>query len=53
MHIAAAPEIEYPETDGEPMGETDWHIHWTLRLRELFKRRHRDQWVYVASDLFV
>ena len=45
--------IEYPESDGRPMGETDWHIEWTLRLRELLKYRYRDQNVYVASDLLM
>jgi len=45
--------IEYPESDGRPMGETDWHIHWTLRLRELLKFRYREQRVYVASDLLL
>lgn len=35
------------------MGETDWHIEWTLRLRELLKYRYRGQNVYVASDLLV
>jgi Uma2 family endonuclease len=45
--------IEYPESDGRPMGETDWHIEWTLRLRELLKYRYQGQNVYVASDLLV
>ncbi len=35
------------------MGETDWHIEWTLRLRELLKYRYRNQNVYVASDLLL
>lgn len=47
------PGIEYPETDGEPIGETDWHIDWTLKLRELLKFRYRDRKVYVGSDLLV
>ena len=45
--------LDYPESDGRPMGETDWHIEWTLRLRELLKYRYRGQNVYVASDLLV
>jgi Uma2 family endonuclease len=48
-----SPEIEYPETDGQPMGETEWHVLWTLRLYEMLKQRYRNQRVYVASDLFV
>jgi len=46
-------EIEYPETDGKPTGETDWHIHALIRLREILKRRYRDHHVYVGSDLLV
>jgi len=49
----SANEIEYPETDGKPMGETDWHIDALIRLREILKRRYRDQNVYVGSDLLV
>lgn len=45
--------IEYPESDGKPIAETDWHIEWTLRLRQLLKYRYRDQNVYVASDLLL
>ncbi len=45
--------VEYPESDGRPIGETDWHIEWTLRLRELLKYRYQGQNVYVASDLLV
>jgi Uma2 family endonuclease len=46
-------EIVYPETDGEPMGETDLHIHWMIELRDILKRRYRGQQVYVASNLLV
>jgi Uma2 family endonuclease len=45
--------IDYPESDGKPMGETDWHIDWTLRLRDMLKLRYRGQRVYVASDLLL
>lgn len=51
--LSTNPSIEYPESDGKPIGETDWHIEWTLRLRELLKFRYRGQNVYVASDLLV
>ncbi len=46
-------EIEYPETDGQPMGETDLHRNWMFRILELLKHRYRGQQVYVASDLLV
>lgn len=45
--------IDYPESDDKPMGETDWHIDWTLRLRDMLKVRYRGQQVYVASDLLL
>jgi Uma2 family endonuclease len=48
-----SPEIEYSETDGQPMGETEWHVIWTFRLYELLTRRYRNERVYVASDMFV
>ena len=53
MSLDTALELEYPETDGKPMGETEWHIHWIIRLRDLLKQRYRDQRVLVASDMFV
>lgn len=46
-------EIEYPESDGKPMGETDLHRDWMFRLLEIFRHRYRDQQVYIASDLLV
>jgi Uma2 family endonuclease len=46
-------EIDYPETDGQPMGETAWHVAWIFRLYDLLTQRYRDQQVLVASDMFV
>lgn len=46
-------EIDYPESDGKPMGETDLHRDWMFRLLEIFRHRYRDQQVYIASDLLV
>lgn len=46
-------EIDYPETDGKPMGETDWHIDALIRLRDILQRRYHGQNVYVGSDLLV
>jgi Uma2 family endonuclease len=47
------PEIDYPETDGRPIGETEWHVFWTFRLRELVKQRYRNQRVLITTDMFV
>jgi Uma2 family endonuclease len=44
-------EIEYPETDGQPMGETDLHRDWMFRIIDLLKHRYRGQRVYVTGDL--
>lgn len=46
-------EIEYPETDGQPMGETDLHRLWMIRIYDLLSYRLRGQQAYIASDLLV
>jgi Uma2 family endonuclease len=46
-------EIEYPESDGKPMGETDLHRDWMVRILDILRYRYRGQRVYVASDLLV
>lgn len=43
--------IVYPESDGKPMGETDWHIAALLYLRQALRYFFREQQVYVAADL--
>lgn len=45
--------IDYPESDGKPLGESDLHIHWIIRLRDILKHRYRDERVYVAADLIL
>jgi Uma2 family endonuclease len=46
-------DIEYPETDGQPMGETDLHRDWMFRIIDLLKCRYRGQRVYVTGDLLL
>jgi Uma2 family endonuclease len=46
-------EIDYPESDGKPMGETDVHRGWMVRLIDLLSYRYRQQRVYVSGDLLV
>lgn len=46
-------EIEYPESDGRPMAETDVHLEWMIYIRNLLKNRYRGQRVYVAANLLV
>jgi len=44
----------YPSSDGEPVGETDWHIWALILLREGLEDHFAErQDVYVASDLFL
>lgn len=48
------PQVEYPESDGEPLGETGLHVLATLGLLDalkLFFSSHSD--VYVAADMFL
>ncbi len=49
----SAIEIEYPESDGKPMGETDWHRDWIIRLIDMLQQRYRGQHVYVTGDLLL
>ena len=54
MHVPQViEEIEYPESDGEPMGETDLHRDWIIRILDMLRFRYRGQRVYVASDLLI
>ncbi len=46
-------DIDYPESDGRPMGETDTHRRWIVRIDELLKQRLSGQRVYIGSDLLV
>ena len=45
--------IDYPESDGKPMGETDLHHDAMFRQIELLKRFFIGQKVYVSGDLLV
>jgi Uma2 family endonuclease len=51
--LTSRTEVEYPESDGKPMGETDLHRDWMIRILELLKYRYRGQRVYVSGDLLV
>lgn len=46
-------EIDYPESDGKPMGESDFHREWMIRIFELLRYRYQEQRVYIGSDLLV
>jgi Uma2 family endonuclease len=51
--VQTVDQIEYPESDGKPMGETDLHRDWMFHILELLRHRYRGQRVYVASNLLV
>ncbi len=54
MSIAGTlPEIEYPESDGQPMAETEVHLECMFRIRSLLKWRYRGQRVYVGANLLL
>jgi Uma2 family endonuclease len=47
-------EIFYPESDGEPMGETGIHVDETIYLIEALRERFRaEPDVYVSGDMFL
>ena len=51
---ATAKEIDYPDSDGKPVAETDVHIDLVLDLRERLKARYASNPdVYVAGNLLV
>jgi Uma2 family endonuclease len=46
-------EAYYPESDGEPMGETDFHINAILYLRQALRHFFQDKAaIYVAANMF-
>lgn len=45
--------VYYPESDGKPMGETDWHVNASIRLIELLRRHFAGQKVYVPGNLLL
>ena len=46
-------EIEYPESDGKPIGETDLHRDWMSLILDILRYRYWGQKVYVGSNLLV
>src|SRR4051794_20863235 len=47
-------DLLYPSSDGEPMGETDWHMMALIWLREGLEDFFADRTdVKVASDMFL
>lgn len=53
MVLQTPVEIEYPESDGKPMGETDVHRWWMIHLFNVLDLRFRGANAYVSSDLLL
>jgi Uma2 family endonuclease len=45
--------IHYPSTDGEPMGESDWHYEAISALVGMLRRHFAGRDVYVASNVML
>jgi Uma2 family endonuclease len=52
-HQRPAEEIFYPETDGKPMGETEYHVAAILYLYHALTLHFQQQPVHVSADLFL
>ena len=48
-----AAEIHYPESDGQPMAETQLHQEWMVRLIDILRVRYAEEQVYVAGNMFL
>ncbi len=46
-------QVEYPESDGEPMGESDLHRDWMFRMIEMLQWHLRGERTYVTGNLLV
>jgi Uma2 family endonuclease len=53
MNLVKLKTVDYPESDGQPMGETDVHREAMFRIIELLKRHFKHQKVYVSGDLLL
>lgn len=53
MSVTNPVEIDYPESDGRPMGETDTHRKWIVRIDQLLAQRLKGQRIYIGSDLLI
>ena len=51
--LTSQTDIEYPESDGKPMGETDEHRDAMIRHIQILQEYYRGQQVYVSGDLLV
>ena len=48
-----ATEIYYPESDGQPMAESELHQDWMIRIMDILRQRYLGEQVYVAGNMFL
>ena len=53
LKVRKTAEIEYPESDGKPMAETDDHRDWMVTNIQRLQRRYAGQHVYVSGNLLI
>ncbi len=53
MNRSSSLDIFYPESDGQPMAESDLHRDWMFRIIELLKVFFIGQRVYVSGNLLI
>lgn len=47
-------DVDYPDSDGEPMGETDLHREWMIRIIDALIHRYRDDpMTYATGNLLM
>jgi hypothetical protein len=53
MNLVQLKAVDYPESDRQPMGESDDHHDAMVRIVELLKRHFKNQRVNVSGDPLV
>lgn len=46
-------DVEYPDSDGKPMAESDVHRDWMVAIIQRLKGRYAGRRVYVSGNLFI
>ncbi|RPI90080.1 MAG: Uma2 family endonuclease, partial [Planctomycetaceae bacterium] len=46
-------DVEYPDSDGQPMGESDLHRGWMIQIINRLQRYYAGRQVYVTDNLIL
>jgi Uma2 family endonuclease len=49
---AADDGVDYPDSDGQPMGESELHFDWMVRLVEMLRLHLRPRGIHVGGNMF-